>query len=205
MTLTGIGYGEMLPRSTAERVICTFCMMASGVVWTYAIGSVASIATTLSPNRVLYQNTMDQLNYFMKDRGLPRPLRMLLREYFSSARRVHQLNTDIGLLEKMSPLLQGNGACACTLALFDSPRLACTAHSPFASHATCPPSFFTSDPTRLTLSPHSNPPTAHSRAHREQEMVGSHLVLPRHRRDARRPRVHRRSGERPRATGIHRE
>ena len=52
----------MLPRSTAERVICTFCMMASGVVWTYAIGSVASIATTLSPNRVLYQNTMDQVN-----------------------------------------------------------------------------------------------------------------------------------------------
>ena len=51
----------MLPRSTAERVICTFCMMASGVVWTYAIGSVASIATTLSPNRVLYQNTMDQV------------------------------------------------------------------------------------------------------------------------------------------------
>ena len=64
-----------------------------------------------------------QLNYFMKDRGLPRPLRMLLREYFSSARRVHQLNTDIGLLEKMSPLLQGNGACACTLALFHSPRM----------------------------------------------------------------------------------
>ena len=78
---------------------------------------------------------------------------MLLREYFSSARRVHQLNTDIGLLEKMSPLLQGNGACACTLALFHSPRLACTAHSPFASHATCAPSFFTS-----ALLPHTTLP-----------------------------------------------
>ena len=53
---------------------------------------------------------MDQLNYFMKDRGLPRPLRMLLREYFASARRVHQLNNDAELLEKMSPLLQGNVA-----------------------------------------------------------------------------------------------
>ena len=80
--------------------------------WTYAIGSVASIATTLNPNTLEFHNTMDQLNYFMRERGLPRGMRLTLRDYFSSARRIHQLNDDSELLDKMSPLLQGTVALA---------------------------------------------------------------------------------------------
>jgi len=112
MTLTSIGYGEFTPVNTAERVLCSIYMMLSGVMWTYAIGSVASIATTLNPNTLEFHNTMDQLNYFMRERGLPRGMRLTLRDYFSSARRVHQLNDDSELLNKMSPLLQGTVALA---------------------------------------------------------------------------------------------
>ena len=49
-------------------------MMMSGLMWTYAIGSVTAIATTLNPNATLYQTTMDSLNYFMRERDLPRSL-----------------------------------------------------------------------------------------------------------------------------------
>ena len=58
MTLTSIGYGEFLPENTAERCLCSVYMLISGVVWTYAIGSVASIATTLDPNGIRFQNSM---------------------------------------------------------------------------------------------------------------------------------------------------
>ena len=85
-------------------------MLVSGVAWTYAIGSAASIATTLDPNGVAYHNTMDQLNYFMRDRGLPGPMRITLREYFMNARKVHQVNGDSDLLARMSPLLQSTVA-----------------------------------------------------------------------------------------------
>ncbi len=107
MTLTSIGYGDVKPVNTAERLLCTAYMMASGLMWTYAIGSVTAIATTLDPNNVLYQNTMDALNYFMRERDLPRGMRMTLRDYFSNARLVMQLNDDADLLDRMSPLLQG--------------------------------------------------------------------------------------------------
>lgn len=112
MTLTSIGYGAMTPVNTAERVLCSVYMMLSGMMWTYAIGSVAAIATTLDPNTIQFENTMDSLNYFMRERELPRTMRMTLRDYFSSARRVHQLNDDGELLDKMSPLLQGTVALA---------------------------------------------------------------------------------------------
>ena len=112
MTLTSIGYGEFTANNTAERVLCSLYMLISGMMWTYAIGSVAAIATTLNPHRIMYENTMDQLNYFMRDRSLSRQMRITLREFFQAARRVHQLNGDAELLSKMSPLLQGSVALA---------------------------------------------------------------------------------------------
>ena len=107
MTLTSIGYGEMTPVNGAERLLCSIYMMLSGVMWTWAIGSVAAIASTLDPNSVEHHNTLDALNYFMRERELPRRLRMTLREFFNNARRIHELNNDGHLLNKMSPLLQG--------------------------------------------------------------------------------------------------
>ena len=74
MTLTSIGYGEMTPQNSTERALCSLWMMLSGVMWTYVIGQVSSIATTLNPNRVAYENTMDALNYFMRERGLPKEM-----------------------------------------------------------------------------------------------------------------------------------
>lgn len=60
MTLTSIGYGDFVPVNTAERYLCSAYMLLSGVLWTYVIGSVAAIATTLNPNQILYEQTMDQ-------------------------------------------------------------------------------------------------------------------------------------------------
>jgi CRP-like cAMP-binding protein len=55
---------------------------------------------------------VDALNYFMRDRGLPRPMRMTLRDYFQSARKVHQVVGDTELIARMTPLLQGTVALA---------------------------------------------------------------------------------------------
>jgi len=112
MTVTSVGYGEMLPVNTAERVICSVLMLVSGCVWTYVLGTSAGIASTLDPNGVLYQNTMDQLNYFMRERTLPAAMRHELREFFTAARTVYQANDDQDLFNKMSPMLQGTVALA---------------------------------------------------------------------------------------------
>ena len=110
MTVTSIGYGEMLPENSAERIVCTFFMLISGMVWTYVLSTAAGIAATLNPNTVLYHTTMDQLNVFMRERKLPKKLRHELRKYFETARYVREINDDANLFENMSPLLQGRVA-----------------------------------------------------------------------------------------------
>ena len=111
MTLTSIGYGDIVPVNSVERGISIFLQIASAGGWAYVIGTAAGIASTLDPNSILYHTTMDHLNYFMRERELPKEMRLTLRDYFESARAVHQVSGDAELLAKMSPLLQGTVAC----------------------------------------------------------------------------------------------
>ena len=39
MTITSIGYGEMLPKNTFERLVCTLMMFFSSTFWCYVIGT----------------------------------------------------------------------------------------------------------------------------------------------------------------------
>ena len=106
MTLTSIGYGEFLPVNTTERIFLIVLMVLSGFVWTFVIGKVSMVCTSLDPNTIAYQNDMDSLNFFMRDRQLNKELRLSLRDYFAQSREIRQRIQDQKLIEKMSPLLQ---------------------------------------------------------------------------------------------------
>lgn len=110
MTITSVGYGQMLPLNTAERIICSTLMMFSGLAWTYIIAQTAGVLSTLNPDAIIFRNSLDDLNHFMRDRRLPRSLRHGLRDYFHNARHVHKANGDARLLAKLSPLLQAQVA-----------------------------------------------------------------------------------------------
>jgi hypothetical protein len=60
MTITSIGYGEMLPLNSGERVHCTCLMLISGMVWTFILSQMCAVTATLQPNQVLFQTTSKQ-------------------------------------------------------------------------------------------------------------------------------------------------
>ena len=96
-TVTSVGYGQMLPVTTEERIMCNVLMLLSGFVWTYILGTAAGIAATLDPNGVVFQNTMDHLNLFMRERKLSIELRRTLRDFFVAARDVNQAGDERAL------------------------------------------------------------------------------------------------------------
>jgi len=110
MTVTSIGYGEMLPVNTSERVICSAVMLSSSIVWCYVMGQACSIAATMDPASIDFKSNMDSLNMFMRERGLPRSLKIALRTYFHNSRRLHRAHADGHLIGMMSPLMQSTVA-----------------------------------------------------------------------------------------------
>ena len=45
-------------------------MVLGSSIWAYIIGSACGIIATLNPHLIEYRQTMDELNYFCKDRKL---------------------------------------------------------------------------------------------------------------------------------------
>lgn len=112
MTLSTIGYGDIVPANPTETVIGIFCMLCGASLWAYVVGNVCGVVASLDVRTLAFRQTMDDLNFFMAEKSLPSELRGRLREYFHQARHMHQTGNYEGLLRKLSPKLRGEVALA---------------------------------------------------------------------------------------------
>lgn len=110
MTLTSIGYGDIVATNRAEYIIATACMFFMAGIWAYTIGAVCGIVATLSPHEAAFKQSMDDLNNMMHDQNMPHDLREKLRVYYFSARDVNRKRTERHLVDGLSPMLQGEVA-----------------------------------------------------------------------------------------------
>ncbi|CEL92732.1 unnamed protein product [Vitrella brassicaformis CCMP3155] len=112
MTLTSIGYGDIVPFTYIEYGVCVVCMLIGGMIWAYIIGNAVNIITNIDIHTHEYQRTMDDLNDMMRDRRLEPNLQVRLRTYFQNAHHLQRLISHRTLIDKMSPQLQGEVALA---------------------------------------------------------------------------------------------
>jgi potassium voltage-gated channel Eag-related subfamily H protein 7 len=110
MTLTSIGYGDIVAQTTSEYAIATFFMLIGAICWAYIIGSTCGIVASLDVNTLQFRQTMDHLNEFMEESYVPKPLRKELRTYFHQAKSLQQYRSGQALMEEMSPMLRGKMA-----------------------------------------------------------------------------------------------
>ena len=108
MTVTSIGYGEMLPVNTTERVICSILMLSSSIVWCYVMGQACSIATSIRPPSSSRPTSTPSTSLCASAACQRRSV--ALRTYFHNSRRLQRLTQDNNLISLMSPLMQSTVA-----------------------------------------------------------------------------------------------
>lgn len=82
MTLTTIGFGDITPETSAQRVYVTCVMLVGGFMYGYIIGAVSALLASAGERRHKFFNTMKKLNHFLSNRLIPSGLRFKLRQYF---------------------------------------------------------------------------------------------------------------------------
>ena len=105
MTLTSIGYGDIVPVNRTESLFVIFCMVMGGVCWAYILGSICASAANLNPAKAEFQRTMDDLNRFMDRRGIDSEMQLRFRAYFINTRSSVNEAKAQHLVELMSPAL----------------------------------------------------------------------------------------------------
>jgi len=93
-----------------EFYVLSIMMLCGSAIWAYILGSGCGIIATLSPHLTEHRQTMDELNYFCRDKGLPRDLTMRLRTYFGHTTHLLRAKRYDSLLDKMTARLRGDAS-----------------------------------------------------------------------------------------------
>lgn len=110
MTLTTIGYGDVIPKTDVERGIVILIMLVGGGSYAYAIGNVFTIISSMDTLTSDFRNTMDDLNQFMQEVNLPIALRVKVRKYFHFTLYHKRAVNNAELMKTLSPSLQNASA-----------------------------------------------------------------------------------------------
>jgi len=128
MTMSTIGYGDISPVTSAERIVACVMMLVGAGIYAYVVGSITSTVQTMEASTRKYQELMDQLNTFLEDNQVDNSLRVEARKYFRTRHQAGNLVDWRELLHEMSPDLREQIAsqshedwCAGSNYFWDSP------------------------------------------------------------------------------------
>lgn len=82
VTMTTIGYGDILPANNDERKFCTVTMLVGASIFAYAITNMCTVVHNLNPSSVYNKGRMDELTDVCKFLGVEKLTKKRLMEFF---------------------------------------------------------------------------------------------------------------------------
>ena len=79
MTISTVGYGDVTPQTTTERFYLVVAMLLGASVYAYVVGSICGIIASMNQKETEFQETMDQLNNFIREQRMQGELAWRLR------------------------------------------------------------------------------------------------------------------------------
>ncbi len=136
-TIATVGYGDITPVNTTQRIYTIFVMMLGAGVYATVIGNIASILGNLDLAKAAQLKRMAQVDSFLKARSIPSEMRRRVRDYYMyiiergwgedenhllndlplSLKREVKIRLHKGLLEKV-PFLKGADSSLVTNLVF---------------------------------------------------------------------------------------
>jgi len=106
MTMSTIGYGDISPVTSAERIVCSLMMLVGAGIYAYVVGSITSTVSNMEASTRRYQELMDMLNSFLEMNNITDELRVQGRAYMRTRQAQGNLTDWRELLNEMSPDLR---------------------------------------------------------------------------------------------------
>jgi hypothetical protein len=107
MTLTTVGYGDVLATTIPEYAVMIMIMFVGGFMWAYIIGAVTAVITTLDIKKIEHQQLYDQINSMLVDMSIERTTAARVRSFLFQSEQMERRDVYSELIEFLSPELQG--------------------------------------------------------------------------------------------------
>ena len=81
-TITSVGYGDIGPRSTTERIFCICLEAIGGCLYALVIAEITSIVTQKDANLKMTSERLDAISSYINNRGIPDHIGSRVRRFF---------------------------------------------------------------------------------------------------------------------------
>ena len=81
-TLTSVGFGDIVAFSSLEKVYAVLVSFLGATLFGYIIGHMSSLVAALNRSSSAFNEKMDEINSYLRHRGVPQPLANKIRKYF---------------------------------------------------------------------------------------------------------------------------
>ena len=107
-TMTSVGYGDILPVTTTQRIVAVISMCFACVLFGNIIGNIQGYIENYGADEKYYENTARRLKNHLKNNKLPPELRERVVKYIYYLKNLNQRNgpQEINLLESLSAPLK---------------------------------------------------------------------------------------------------
>ncbi|KND03361.1 uncharacterized protein SPPG_02404 [Spizellomyces punctatus DAOM BR117] len=82
VTMTTLGYGDIRPSNTSERVFAVFTVLSGVIFYGYINGTIASTLSNMDSRRVAYQQRLDAVKQYMTDRAMDPDMKERVLNYY---------------------------------------------------------------------------------------------------------------------------
>jgi len=106
MTITSIGYGNIIPINMLEHWTCVAIMLFGASIWAYTIGNASSIIATMGYDTAEYNRILDILDSYIHAHNYPSAVRKELYQYFKAYKPLALRQISSEVIDHMSPQLQ---------------------------------------------------------------------------------------------------
>jgi hypothetical protein len=108
MTLTTVGYGDIVGRTHAEVVYVSFSFLVAAMVNATAISQISTLFMSLDHQSVLVQQKLDSVKEYVTSRELPKPLGGRLKRHFKYYYSRRPAFDEVELLSECPPALRAD-------------------------------------------------------------------------------------------------
>lgn len=106
MTLTTIGYGDVLAKTDAERGVMLVIMFVGAFIYAYAVGTISSILGSMDTVKHEFYDSLDNLNVYMREKHIPKDAQARVRAYLHFSLDARRSQHFRELLDRLTPSLK---------------------------------------------------------------------------------------------------
>ena len=109
-TMLTVGYGDIIPVTIGEKIVCMVAMLMASAVFGYSMNMINALMLQMDEDKILYRQTMTMLNHYMNMKQVSNDIKIKVKrylEYTLDYRNTVQVNEDT-LKEYLSDQLRND-------------------------------------------------------------------------------------------------